>query len=315
MIPEVPLTFSLLMLPAMKSTRGYGWIGILAATVLGLVWSLPGRVPHGVLQGLLMLILFFSCLELRPRVLLMEAGREWRPILAMLALLSLLSPLLVLPFRSFFDAGTYTGLILAGTMSTGLAVIFLSEQLGGSPGQALILAFISSVLAPVTVPAVVSLFAGGSVPIDFLEMSARTAFIVLVPLAAAVATGHTAAGRKLGRIRGPVSRVIFVTLIVTLVSSVRHLVLLDPARSMGVFCVAVVLSLVCAALGMLIGRGGRQKMTFAVVAGFRNSTLATVLALTVFDESVALPSVMFVITGNLMVITLQLFSRKFIEAV
>ena len=51
-----------------------------------------------------------------------------------------------------------------------------------------------------------------------------------------------------------------------------------------------------------------------MVAGFRNSTLATVLVLTVFGESVALPSVMFVITGNLMVITLQLLSRKFIKA-
>lgn len=55
-------------------------------------------------------------------------------------------------------------------------------------------------------------------------------------------------------------------------------------------------------------------MTFAIVAGFRNSTLATVLALTVFGESVALPPVMFIITGNLIVVTLQLFSRRFIEA-
>lgn len=295
------------ILPAMDELKRYNWLGVLLAMVLGLIWALPGRVPKSVLQLMLMTILFLSCLELRPGAILRDALESWRRTLVVILTISLASPLILLPFRGLFDADTYTGLILSGTMSAGLGVIFLSELLGGSPGRALVLAVISSVLAPFTVPSVVSLFAGGDVQIDFAAMSARTAFIVFVPLAAAVPVGRTSAGRWLMKIKRTVSQLLFFTMIVTLVSSVRHIILHDPLHSLLLTVVVTLLSLFCAGLGVLAGRGEKEKMTFAIVASFRNSTLATVLALTLFSEEVALPPVIYVLVGNLMVVGLQLF--------
>ena len=295
------------ILPAMGTLRRYNWLGILLATALGLLWAFPGRIPRSVLQAMLMTILFLSCLKLRPGDILRDALESWRRTLAVLLTVCLVSPLLLLPFRGLFQSDTYTGLILSGTMSAGLGVIFLSELLGGSPGRALVLAVVSSVLAPFTVPSVVALFAGGEVQIDFAAMSARTAFIVFVPLAAAVPAGRTSAGRWLLKIRRTVSQLLFFTMIVTLVSSVRHIILHDPLHSLLLTVVVTLLSLVCAGLGVLAGRGEKEKMTFAIVASFRNSTLATVLALTLFGEAVALPPVIYVLVGNLMVVGLQLF--------
>lgn len=301
-------------MPAMETLRRHSWLGVLVAMALGLLWALPGRIPHDVLQGLLMCLLFLSCLELRPRSVLVDALGSWRSTLSVILVVSLASPLLLLPFRWAFDADTYTGLILAGTMSTGLSVIFLSELLGGSPGRALVLAVISSVLAPFSVPAVVSVFAGGQVQIEFLSMTARTSFIVFVPLAAAIAVGNTGAGRRILKVREPVSMIIFLTMIVTLVSSVRHLILESPMRSVLLLGVVVALSLLCAGLGALAGRDGRERITFAVVSSYRNSTLATVLALTLFDEAVALPPVIFVLAGNIMVVALQLTGGRLLRA-
>ncbi len=279
---------------------------MIAAMALGLLWKTPGRVPHWVLQGLLMSLLFLSCLELRPAGVLRDAGRDLPRNVLLLLVVMLAAPLMLLPFRGAFDPQTWTGLVLSGTMSTGLGVIFLADILNGSPSRALVLAVVSSVLAPVTVPAVVSAFASRSVSIDALAMSARTAFIVLVPLAAAMLTGPTALGRSILRTKGPVSLAIFFALIVTLVSSVADLVLENPVRSLELIGVVAVLSVACAGLGLLIARGGRQRMTFAIVASYRNFTLATVLALTLFGDRVALPCVAYVLVGNLMVVILQL---------
>ena len=294
----------------MESVRRFTWAGVLAAMTLGLVWDLPGRAPHWVLQGLLMSLLFLSCLELRPGQVLRDARRGLaRNALLLLVVVILASPLMLLPFRGAFDPQTWTGMMLAGTMSTGLGVIFLADVLNGSPSRALVLAVLSSVLAPLTVPAVVSVFASRTVRIDALAMSARTAFIVLLPLAAAMATGPTALGRRILRAKGPVSLAIFFGLIVTLVSSVSDLVLQSPARSLRLLGVVAALSVACALLGMLIAKGARQRMTFAIVASYRNFTLATVLALTLFGDKVALPCVIYVLVGNLMVVALQLSGK------
>lgn len=293
----------------MESVRRFTWAGVLAAMTLGLVWDLPGRAPHWVLQGLLMSLLFLSCLELRFGQVLREARRGLARNALLLVVVILASPLMLLPFRGAFDGQTWTGMILAGTMSTGLGVIFLADVLNGSPSRALVLAVLSSVLAPLTVPVVVSVFASRTVRIDALAMSVRTAFIVLLPLAAAMATGPTALGRRILQAKGPVSLAIFFGLIVTLVSSVSDLVLQSPARSLRLLGVVAALSVACALMGVLIGRGARQRMTFAIVASYRNFTLATVLALTLFGDRVAIPCVIYVLAGNLMVVALQLSGR------
>jgi len=291
----------------MESVRRYTWVGVLAGMVLGLSWGLPGQVSHGFLQGMLMTLLFFSCLELRPRQIIRDAGDDWARNASVVLVNSLASPLMLLPFRSHFAQATYTGLILSGSMSAGLGVIFLADLLGGSPSRALVLAVTSSVLAPISVPTVVYAFAARSVSIDFLAMSGRTAFIVFVPLVAAVLLGPTAAGGRLLRLKGPASLLIFFTMIVTLVSSVRQLVLSSIRESLMLISVVALLSVICAGLGMLSGKNPRQRMTFAIAASYRNFTLATVLALTLFDEEVALPCVIYVLVGNLMVVALQLF--------
>lgn len=272
----------------------------------GLSWDLPGRLPHWVVQGLLMMLLLLSCLELRPADLARQALGGWAGNLTVLAVVFLAAPLLLLPLRGLLAPPIYAGLVLAGSMSTGLGVIFLAGLLGGSRSRALVLAVTASVLAPVAVPSVMSAFASRSVEIDFLAMSARTAFIVFVPLAAALALGRTAPGRWLSRHREAPSLAIFFTMIVVLVSTVRHIALLDPGRSLSLLALAGALSLACAGLSALAGGDRRQRVTFAIAAGYRNFTLSTVLALTLFDEEVALPSVVYVLAGNLLVVGIQL---------
>lgn len=294
----------------MDGIRRYTWIGVLAAMALGLTWELPGGLPHWVVQGLLMTLLLLSCLELRPMDLAREALNGWAANLMVLAVVFLAVPLLLLPLRRLLAPATYAGLVLAGSMSTGLGVIFLAGLLGGSRSRALVLAVTASVLAPVAVPSVMSAFASRSVEIDFLAMSARTAFIVFVPLAAALALGRTAPGRWLSRHREAPSLAIFFTMIVVLVSTVRHIALLDPGRSLSLLALACALSLVCAGLAILAGGNRRQRITFAIAAGYRNFTLSTVLALTLFDEEVALPSVVYVLAGNLLVIGIQLLAPR-----
>ena len=72
-------------------------------------------------------------------------------------------------------------LLLSG-VSTGVTAPFFSQMLGGNAGRTLQLTVLSSVLVPLTLPALVKLLAGAEIDIPFTHMARMLAQVILVPL-------------------------------------------------------------------------------------------------------------------------------------
>lgn len=72
-------------------------------------------------------------------------------------------------------------LLLSG-VSAGVTAPFFSQMLGGNAGRTLQLTVLTSVLVPLTLPALVKLLAGAEINIPFTHMARMLAQVILVPL-------------------------------------------------------------------------------------------------------------------------------------
>ncbi|MCB2191589.1 MAG: hypothetical protein KQI62_08490 [Deltaproteobacteria bacterium] len=72
-------------------------------------------------------------------------------------------------------------LLLSG-VSAGVTAPFFSQMLGGNAGRTLQLTVLTSVVVPLTLPALVKLLAGAEINIPFTHMARMLAQVILVPL-------------------------------------------------------------------------------------------------------------------------------------
>ena len=157
---------------------------ILAALLAGLFFPSEAAAfaPYATL--FLQIIFFLSSLKMDAAEVLREA-RDTR-----LVAVFILLKLAILPAAVFIVVGRIAPslavpLLLLAAMPSGMTSPLLAEVAGGKQSLAMVLTFASSLLAPFTIPVVISVFARTAVTVDAFTMFIGLLKVIIVPFAAA----------------------------------------------------------------------------------------------------------------------------------
>ena len=285
------------------------WLIILVAVGLGFSYPAIGELLAPLLKPLLMVLMFLSLLSIRFRNIIKQL-KEYRSILLILAIIHLVSPLIVLTLRSLIHPDIFLGLILAASMSSGLSVVFLSKLFKGKPGSALAITGISNMITPFVVPLIVGLLTKQVVAIDPVAMAQTIALFIFVPLIAVKIIQRTPLYKPLTDYSSPLSIATLFLLVVTIISPIREIVLTHLTESLIVSGVVLALITLNFSLGSMIGKSRAEKITFGITASYKNFTLATVVALSLFGPLVALPAALYTVINNVLLAPLQVYLTK-----
>jgi BASS family bile acid:Na+ symporter len=125
-------------------------------------------------------IFLLSSLSLDIRDVLRESSRFGTIILYNTIMLVVL-PVVVYWLTNQVAPSLAIPLLLLAAMPAGMTDPLFTKLLGGNSSLALVLTVSSSLLAPLTVPAVISLTAGQTVVFSFWDMAGRIALLIIVP--------------------------------------------------------------------------------------------------------------------------------------
>lgn len=282
---------------------------MLVAVVIGFVWTAPGAYLGRWLDYLLIILIYLSCLDLD----LEKIGsgiKEYKKLVGVLMTVHLLSPVLVWAMRSFLTPEVYLGMILVTSVPSGRSSVFLSSIFGGEAEKALVITTLSNALSPIVMPLLVWILAGTVVKFDVGEMGTSMVKLVVLPIIAALLTRKMEIVKRLAKMSSDLSTGIVFLIILGVVSPIRQQVIDSWQVSVGLMLLGLVLMTINFGMGYLIGHNKSEKITFAISSSYKNYSLATIVALGMFNPTVALPSLVYAVANNLLLLPMQLTILK-----
>jgi len=294
----------------MKLLAKNTWLVIFLAIIISFAAPSLGEGLNPYLNIFLMVLMFLSCLDIDLKEFV-EALKDFKIQALILAIVHLVSPLIVLIFlKSFLSEEIFLGLILASVIPAGRASVFLVSIYGGKPETSLVISTISNALSPIVVPFLVWLFAKTSIEINPVSMGTTILWLVAVPIAAAILTRSLGLAKYLVKQASGLSVIFLFLIIMGIISPIRQVIFDNWEKS--IFLILIVIGLISFDfwLGWKIGKTKEDKITLAVTASYKNYTLGTLVALSLFNPIVALPSIIYTITNNLMLVPIQILTRK-----
>ncbi len=285
------------------------WLLILAAIALGLFVPASGTFLAPYLTPLLMILMFSSSLDLSKEEVFSHL-LPFRKKAEVIAIIHLVSPLLIFFLRNTLAEELYVGLMLASLVSSGMSVVFLSHFYKGIPSEALIITTITNLFSPVIIPYLMLLLTKTTISIHPELMTVTLFKIVVLPILIANVIRESSYHMQVKKYADSASLVVLFFLILGLIAKVQVSIVANPADTL-ILCVIITgLILINFALGYSVGTTKQERITYAITASYKNFTLSTVLALTLFSPLVALPSVLYTIMNNVLLIPLQFFFEK-----
>lgn len=291
------------------SIKNHTWLIVLIAITFSFIFPQFGNYIKPLLNPFLMAMMFLSCLDLNPAQIF-SSLKDIPQIILMLLIVHLISPVLIFLFKGYFTDSIFLGLIIAGTIPAGRSSVFLSNIYGGTPIKALVSTSISALFSPITVPIFVWLFAKTSIKIDPLQMSSTIIYLVAIPLLIALFIGKTKTGQKINHYSTSLSTILLFLIIIGIISPLKHIVFQNLGLTLTLGLIITSLIIINFFLGYLLGQNRPDKITYAISSSYKNYTLGTILSLTVFTPTVALPSIIYAIVSNLLLIPLQLLPKS-----
>ncbi|MEK6964056.1 MAG: bile acid:sodium symporter [Nanoarchaeota archaeon] len=281
---------------------------ILISIVLGLLIPGPGLFLKPYAQYLLMLLMFVSCLKINWRevVRYLKDIRHVEIILCIIHVLTALIAIMAFKFFSLFSSlsnDLFLGLIIVAVAPAGLSSVFLSVLAKGKPAEALAFASVSNLLSPFLTPFLIFVFVGAKVEINFLSMVWLMLKLVILPFfAAQLANRFVSSVSKLGNM---LSLPVLVAIIWAVTSPMGKEIMSFDAFLL--FLIASVMILGTFIISWAFAPSWKEGVTYSIVSTYKNFTLSTVVALTLFNPVVALPSVIYTLANNLWLIPMFYF--------
>jgi len=285
------------------------WLIIFVAILLSFLFPKLGLMLKPYLIYLLMLLMFLSSLHIYFKEIIHEL-RNYKKKVLVLAIIHLVSPILVFFLKPLFSDEVFLGLVLASVTSSGMSVVFLSHLYNGKESESLVITSVSNILSPISIPLLVLLFAQTSIQVDVVAMSITILKLVIVPLILASLIRKTSLNKPLQTYGTYISIVVLFALILGIISPLRNIILADISQSLTLGAVILILVTFNFVLGYVLGSSKPEKVSFAISSSYKNFTLATVLALSLFSPLVALPAILYTVINNLFLIPMQFFFRR-----
>ena len=227
------------------------------------------------------------------------------PILLFFLVARFIMPLIVFTFSTliFRDSpDIVAGYVLIFAVPVAVTSIIWVTILKGDAALALSLILLDTLLAPVTVPAMMQIFLGGAINLEMTSIITSLIFMVVIPTCLGVVLNETSRG-KIPALTylylAPLSKVCMILVLAANTSSVAHQIRLDNPlmwKIGGVSFVLLSLSFVFAKLVSAAGRIKPEKqISIFFISSMRNSAAAMTLATRYFPEAAILPAVLGII--------------------
>lgn len=285
------------------------WFLVLVAVIVSFTFPAVGFYFKPYLNSFLMGIMFLSCLDID----LKEVGKQIKDLKRQSLIMftsQLVGPILVLLLKPWLSDELFLGLILASAIPIGRSAVFLAKIFNGETAGPLVLSSLSNALSPITVPFLVFIFAKTSIEINTLQMGSTILWLVVVPIVAAILARSTGKVGWLIKNGSALSTLLLFLIIIGIIAPLRETILINWVNSIFLLIVISLLMLINFVLGWKLGRNRAEKISMAITASYKNYTLGTLIALSMFTPMVALPSIIYTITNNLMLIPIQFFIEK-----
>jgi bile acid:Na+ symporter, BASS family len=253
-------------------------------SAMGVGIALPefGRIFAPYPLYFLIVLLFFSFLKINFLQVFSEV-RKKAFVLFILCLFKLcIIPIsLFLLTRTLWPEYAMPVLLLSG-ISTGVVAPFISSLLEASTLLVLMMVVVSSLLAPFSLPAVVSLFVGQTIKISFLEMVKVLAMVVFLPGVAVILLRHLYPSllEKLEKGQFPVSLCMFACINLGVFAKYSSFFIKRPVRVAETILVAFVLSVISHLVGFLLTWGMKRedRLAGAISFAYMNNVLIVVFS-------------------------------------
>jgi BASS family bile acid:Na+ symporter len=226
--------------------------------------------------------LFFSFLKINFLQVFAEA-KQRAVILFVLCLLKLFIIPIVLFFvtQALWPEYAVPVLLLSG-ISTGVVAPFISSLLEASTFLVLMMVVVSSLLAPFSLPALVSFLVEQMIEISFLAMVKILAMVVFLPAVAVILLRHLypSSLEKLERVQFPVSLSTFACINLGVFAKYSPFFLKSPVVVGETILVAFVLSVIYHTVGFLVTWGMKRedRLAGAISFAYMNNILVVVFS-------------------------------------
>jgi len=253
-------------------------------SAMGVGIGLPefGRIFAPYPLYFMIIVLFFSFLKINFLQVFADV-RERAVILFVLCLLKLFIIPIALYFLTqiFWPEYAVPVLLLSG-ISTGVVAPFISSLLEASTFLVLMMVVVSSLLAPLSLPALVSLLVGQTIQISFLNMVKILGMVVFLPAMAVILLRHLypSSLEKLEKVQFPVSLSMFACINLGVFAKYSSFFLKSPLVVGETILVAFVLSVIYHMVGFLVTLGMKRedRLAGAISFAYMNNVLVVVFS-------------------------------------
>lgn len=282
---------------------------ILGAILLGFVWPMPGLWLKPYLIYLLMVMMFFSCLKIDVKEL-KEVPKNWWRYLVLLVLIFFAPSFIIFLARPWLSDMIFVGLIIAAAMPAGISIVFLADLMGGEPLKALVLTTATHILSPIVTPMVIWLFAHEIVNIEFGAMIILIGKLVIIPLVLAQIVRQFKNYEKVAKVGSNFNLVLLFLLVWSSIALARAPILGNISQFILASAIVLVLLVVTVIFSVWFGRNRAEDITWAVSGTYKNFTLASVVALTMFGPVAMVGAAVYDVLDNVLLIPIKWWATK-----
>lgn len=293
----------------MQFTQKFFWLIVLGAIAMGFVWPAPGLLFQPYLMYLLMVMMFLSCLKINIKDMKMALPMWWR-YLVLLVLIFILPTVLIFLCKSLFSPQIFIGLIIAAAVPSAVSVVFMSDLLGGEPAKALVASTLAHLASPVITPLLVLIFAGQTISVNFWAMFILILKLVFIPLLLAQIIRYFKAHEFFIKKVSFLNTFLLLVLIWGIVAPAQSMVLNNLREVVMAMVVVILVILAEIIISIWFGRTKKEDITWSVVDLYKNFTLSSVIALSMFGPLAVLGSVVYSIADNIMIVPLQWWAGR-----
>ncbi len=286
---------------------------IFASMGAGIGFPAVGKIFSPYPFYMLMILLFFNFLKIEFSEVIHHAGET-----ASTLLILCMCKLLIVPVVLFFIAQALLPeyalpILLMSGISTGVLAPFISGLLNASTLLALMMVVISSLLAPLSLPALVKLLLGTTIEISFLSMVRVLIMVIFVPAFFATLLRQWVPSflRRLETIQFPVSLVIFACVNLGVFPKYSSYFTERPAAIIGAIVVAFVLSAILHVIGFVVTLSKRKEDRLAGAVSFAcmNNILIIVFSSQFFGPLAPTLAAVYILPFFLMIVPVRIAGK------
>ena len=204
-------------------------------------------------------------------------------------------------------------LLLSG-VSTGVLAPFISELLEASTLLVLMTVVVSSLIAPFSLPALVSLLIGQTIEISFFVMFRILAMVIFIPAVAATLVRYlySAFFKKLQKVQFPASLILIACIILGVFAKYSSFFLKTPVAMAETILVAFVLSIIYHAVGFLLmwKMKREDRLSGAISFAYMNNVLVVAFSSEFFGPLSPALATLYMLPFFMMIVPARIVGRS-----